>query len=159
MLEPVLRLRPAPCSQLDGLSAAEVTLAVAGQDRPFAAVAADVAAADAVIDALIGYSLCGAPREPYQPLIGMASVSRGAVISLDLPSGVDASTGETPGMAVAADATLALALPKRGTELGESCRLAGVRYLADIGIPPSVFAALGIDVANPFRGGPMVRLD
>jgi NAD(P)H-hydrate epimerase len=81
------------------------------------------------------------------------------VISLDLPSGIDASTGEKPGDAVIADMTLALALPKRGTEIGDGRRSAGIRYLADIGIPASVFVELGIEALPDFADGPLLRLD
>jgi NAD(P)H-hydrate epimerase len=81
------------------------------------------------------------------------------VISLDIPSGIDASSGERRGAAVSADITLALALPKRGTEMGDGRRLAGTRFLADIGIPASVFAELGVRDVPRFRDGALVRLD
>lgn len=156
---PVLRLRPGPRAQLEPLIAAGATPVVAGHDRAYPDLAVEMRRADAVIDALIGYSLCGAPNDDYQPLIGMARLGEGPVISLDLPSGIDASSGERPGMAVAADITLALALPKRGSETGDGKRLSGARYLADVGIPASVFAQLGIEAGGIFSEGPLIRLD
>ncbi len=69
-----------------------------------------------MIGALIGYGLLGAPDSMYQPLIEMATAGSGTVISLDIPTGVDASTGERHGAAIAADATFALAVPKRGVD-------------------------------------------
>jgi NAD(P)H-hydrate epimerase len=112
-----------------------------------------------VIDALIGYSLNGAPDDAYEPLIGLAALGDGPVISLDIPSGIDATTGARPGAAVLADLTLALALPKRGSETGEGRRFAGARYLADIGIPASVFAELGVGNMPSFAAGALLRLD
>jgi NAD(P)H-hydrate epimerase len=156
---PILRLRPGPCAQIEPLLAAGVRTAVAGHDRSYPELAGEVLRADAVIDALIGYSLRAAPEDAYRPLIGLAGLGDGPVISLDIPSGIDATTGERPGAAVSADITLALALPKRGTETGEGRRHAGVRYLADIGIPASVFAELGVEPAPTFPAGALVRLD
>ncbi|MGH2382869.1 MAG: NAD(P)H-hydrate epimerase [Candidatus Limnocylindria bacterium] len=156
---PILRLRPGPCAQIEPLLAAGVRTAVAGHDRSYPELAGEVLRADAVIDALIGYSLRGAPDDAYQPLIGLAALGDGPVISLDIPSGIDTSTGERHGAAVSADITLALALPKRGTETSEGRRFAGTRYLADIGIPASVFAELGVRDMPRFADGALVRLD
>jgi NAD(P)H-hydrate epimerase len=156
---PILRLRPGPCAQIEPLLAAGVRTAVAGHDRSHAELAGEVLRADAVIDALIGYSLRGAPDNVYQSLIGLAALGDGPVISLDVPSGIDASTGERLGAAVSADLTLALALPKRGTETGEGRRFAGTRYLADIGIPASVFAELGVRDVPGFPAGTLLRLN
>ena len=127
-------------------------------DRSYADLAGEAMHSEAVIDALIGYSLQGAPDDDYRPLIAMAPLGDGPVISLDLASGIDASTGGKPGDAVIADMTLALALPKRGTEIGVGRRSAGVRYLADIGIPASVFVELGIEALPDFADGPLLRL-
>jgi len=156
---PIFRLRPGPCSQLEPMLAACVRTAVAAHDRSYPELAGEVLRADVVIDALIGYGLRGTPEDAYRPLIGLAALGDGPVISLDIPSGIDATTGERPGEAVAADLTLALALPKRGTEMGDGRRFAGARYLADIGIPSSVFGELGVAPAPGFPAGSLVRLD
>jgi NAD(P)H-hydrate epimerase len=155
---PILRLRPAACAQLEPMLAAGVRAAVAGHDRSLPELAGEIQAADAVLDALIGYSLAGAPDGGYQALIGLAGLSGGPVISLDLPSGIDASTGERPGSAVNADATLALALPKGGMLHGEGPRFSGVGYLADIGMPAAVFAQLSVPIDGLFDPGPLILL-
>lgn len=155
---PILRLRPGPCSQLEALIASGAEMLVAGHDRSYAEIARMTMDADLLIDALIGYSLRGAPDEDYQSLIGIAGVAGAPVISLDLPSGIDATSGERRGSAVDADATLALALPKLGSLRGEGTRFAGGLYLADIGIPARVFAELGVEVGTPFAAGPLLRL-
>ena len=155
---PLLRLRPGPCAQIEPMLAAGVRAAVAGHDRSHPEIAAEIVRADAVIDALIGYSLRGAPDEPYEHLIGLASLGSGPVISLDIPSGIDASSGERRGTAVRADATLAVALPKTGMSLGEGPRFAGAGFVADIGLPVSIFTELGVPAGTWFAQGPLVRL-
>lgn len=98
------------------------------------------------VDALIGYSLQGAPGDRLADLIEACNASARQVLSLDVPSGVNSTTGERPGIAVEPDRTLTLALPKRGL-----AKVSGALYLADIGIPPEVYLALGIQY-SPFFG-------
>lgn len=155
---PILRLRPGPCSQLEALIASGVEAAVAGHDLSHAEIAWRSRRADLVLDALIGYGLRGAPDAGYQRLIGLSSLAGAPVLSLDVPSGIDASTGKRRGAAVEADATLALALPKRGTMRGDGRRFAGALYLADIGMPACAFQQLGLDLQTPFAAGPLLRL-
>jgi NAD(P)H-hydrate epimerase len=70
--------------------------------------------ASVVIDALIGYSLDGDPRGPIAEQIRWANTAPAPVLALDLPSGLDASTGRVGDPCVTVDATLTLALPKVG---------------------------------------------
>jgi NAD(P)H-hydrate epimerase len=156
---PIGRLRPGPRAQIETLLASGARTAVAGHDRSYPEISGDVLHADAVIDALIGYGLREAPDEAYQPLIEVAALGKGPVISLDIPSGIDATTGARPGAAVLARLTLCLGLPKRGTEMGEGRRFSGTRYLADIGIPASVFAGLGVEPTPVFPAGALIRID
>lgn len=92
-----------------------------------------------IIDAVVGYSLRGAPRGRALELIEWANAATAPVLSLDIPSGIDASTGEAPGAAIVAVRTMTLALPK----LGLCSPNAGELVLADIGIPAGVYARLG----------------
>jgi NAD(P)H-hydrate epimerase len=107
-----------------------------------------------VIDALIGYSLRGAPRGRTADLIRWANLQE-AVISLDTPSGLDVTTGQALDPCIQAVATMTLALPKIG--LLDNLAV-GALYLADISVPPSVHAALGSDVGHLFGEAPLVRL-
>lgn len=107
-----------------------------------------------IIDALIGYSLKGAPRGSIKDLIRWANQSSAYVVSLDLPSGVDATTGETPGDFIRAARTVTLALPKPGL----ANQAAGDIFLADIGIPPEVYQPLGIKLKSPFGDRFLVKL-
>ena len=105
--------------------------------------------ADLVIDAVIGYSLQGAPRENARAFINWANRNDAPVISLDIPSGLNATTEETPGEAVAANATMTLALPK----IGLCSHLAGDLVLADIGIPALTYRSMGRPEASAVFDG------
>lgn len=98
-----------------------------------------------VIDALIGYSLSDPPTGRVAEMINSANSVHEKVISLDLPSGIDATTGGRPGAAVQAATILTLALPKTGL-----LDLDATLHLADIGIPAEVFHALGIQMPSIF---------
>ena len=113
---------------------------------------AAVVEADVVIDALLGYGLDGAPDDRIGELVDIAAKAA-YLVSLDVPSGVDATTGERPGVAVEPDRTLTLALPKTGlTDLD------GPLYLGDIGIPQVVYDRVGIDYESPFEGEYVIPL-
>lgn len=105
------------------------------------------------VDALIGYGLRGAPGGRTAELIEICNQRAARVLALDVPSGIDATTGAAPGVAVRAERTLTLALPKTGL-----ATLATPLYLGDIGIPPEVYARLGLSFQQPFREGYWVRL-
>lgn len=104
---------------------------------------------DLILDAVIGYGLTGAPRGPTRELIAWMREVRAPVISLDVPSGLDATTGDAPGDAVQAMTTLTLALPKTGLV----SPLAGDLWLADLGIPPAVYAAAGVHLSQALFEG------
>ncbi len=99
-----------------------------------------------IIDALLGYNLRGAPRGVVAALIRWTAASGIPVLALDVPSGVDATSGETPGDAVTATWTLTLALPKTGLRPA----FTGALVLADLGIPAAVFRRIGIPYTSPF---------
>lgn len=144
----VAALTGAPAAQLAILTAAGLMPADPGEAPGL------VQGADLVVDALIGYSLSGAPRGRTAELIELCNASASRVLALDVPSGLDATTGETPGIVVRPDRTLTLALPKTGL-----ARVPGDLYLADIGIPPEVYARLGLTLAPFFGGAYWVRLE
>jgi NAD(P)H-hydrate epimerase len=111
--------------------------------------------ADVVVDALIGYSLKGEPRGRIGELIGWVGEVGGLVVSLDTPSGVNVTEGSVPGVAVDADATMTLALPKIGLRHAPQV---GELYVADISVPPSVFATIGVDPAPDFSKNSIIHV-
>lgn len=106
-----------------------------------------------LVDALIGYGLSGSVREPDRTLIESMNQHGGPIVSLDVPSGIDATTGETLGIAVGPDRTVTLALPKTGLTDRRSSL-----FLADISIPHTVYERLDIEYENPFGQGAWVEL-
>ncbi|MFC1483991.1 NAD(P)H-hydrate epimerase [Candidatus Neomarinimicrobiota bacterium] len=94
---------------------------------------------DLIIDGLLGYGLTGSPQGLLADLISWANKQDVPVLSLDIPAGVDASTGEVHLPAVKATATMTLALPKEGLRAEQALDHVGELYLADIGVPPSVY--------------------
>lgn len=92
---------------------------------------------DVVVDALLGTGVSGAPREPEASAIEAIDASDASVVAVDVPSGVDADTGETPGVAVDADRVVTFHDLKPGLADREDVTV------ADIGIPDSAELFVG----------------
>jgi NAD(P)H-hydrate epimerase len=99
-----------------------------------------------IIDALIGYSLKSAPYGAVLQMINWANSTESPVLSLDIPSGIDSTTGESPGEYINTKCTMTLALPKTGLLPGTT----GGLFLADIGIPAATYERLGLGYVPPF---------
>lgn len=134
-------LSGATAQQFRVLSAMDVPVAPAPDD------------ADLVVDALVGYGLDGPARGEVARLIEAANDCSAPVFSLDVPSGTDATTGEAPGDAVAADRVVTLALPKTGL----AARSESV-VLADIAIPAVVYDRADLGHDSPFTDEYLVDL-
>jgi NAD(P)H-hydrate epimerase len=92
---------------------------------------------DVVIDALLGTGLKGAPREETSRLIEAINATGVPVLAVDIPSGVNASTGEVAGAAVRADVTVTMHGPKVGLAVAPGRFHAGDVHVADIGLEPA----------------------
>ena len=95
---------------------------------------ADEGAADVVVDALFGTGFSGAPRGDAAARIGALGALGVPVVSVDVPSGVDASTGRVPGAAVRATLTVTFHGRKVGHAVGPGRFHAGEVVVADIGL-------------------------
>ncbi len=110
---------------------------------------------DVVVDAVIGYGLRATPQGAAAALIELAGSVSAPVVSLDVPSGLDATTGRSPSVCVAAFRTVTLALPKTGLDAPQT----GELFVADLGIPRAVFRRAGIDVpVSLFAPSPIRRI-
>jgi NAD(P)H-hydrate epimerase len=104
-----------------------------------------------LVDALLGTGSRGAPRGAVAAAIEMAEHSERPIASIDVPSGLDATTGYREQPAIKADLTITLALPKRGLALEPGRSSAGLVEVVDIGIPQSVIDEMipGMLTADP----------
>ena len=124
------------------------------------AIEGDRAPADIVVDALVGYGLQNRLAGAHAEMAAAMNEIRRPIVSLDMPSGLSADGGgwQTGGPIVEAAATLTLALPKVGLLDPLAERFTGDLYLADIGVPSSLYAQMGWQVPDVFHGHAFVRL-
>jgi NAD(P)H-hydrate epimerase len=96
----------------------------------------DLGEPDVIVDALFGTGFSGEPRPDAAALIERINGSGARVFAVDLPSGVDASTGEVARTAVRADATVTFHGRKVGLEVAPGRFHAGAVRVVDIGLEP-----------------------
>lgn len=96
--------------------------------------AAEIDDVDVIVDALFGTGFHGAPRPEAAALIERVNAARAPVVAVDVPSGVDASTGEVAGPAVEAAVTVTFHAPKVGLVVDPGRSFAGRVVVADIGL-------------------------
>ncbi|KUO21104.1 NAD(P)H-hydrate epimerase [Streptomyces dysideae] len=108
--------------------------------------------ADLVVDGIVGIGGKGGLRAEAAPLASAAERSRAAVVAVDLPSGVDADTGEVRGAAIRADLTVTFGTHKPGLLVDPAREYAGSVRLIDIGLElpaePELEALQHADVAR-----------
>lgn len=141
-----------PPTELDGATATQHRI-LTEMDVSVTTDAEPIATADLLVDALIGYGLHGPPRGRTLELIEACNRSAATCLSLDVPSGYDATTGEAPAAAIIPNETMTLALPKTGLY-----RPPGRLYLADIAIPATVYHRMDFPYETLFEDGYRVRL-
>jgi hydroxyethylthiazole kinase-like uncharacterized protein yjeF len=114
---------------------------------------------EVVLDAMLGVGTAPPLRDLPEAAASWLRRHDVPVIALDLPSGVSADVG-LRGPCVTADVTVALGLPSIGLRPAIVHAYLGDLYLADLGIPPEAWRAVGVSLtgASPFAGGPLVRL-
>lgn len=114
-----------------------------------------------IIDGIIGYSLKGAPRNEAAKLIEWANSTGVPILALDIPSGMDGSTGHIFQPTIRATATLTLALPKEGFRARGINEFVGELYLGNIGVPPSLYLRrpLNLNVGNLFYKSDIIKIE
>jgi NAD(P)H-hydrate epimerase len=119
-----------------------------------------LAEAAIVVDGLIGYNLDDALRGDTAVMVeAILDRAPPVVVSLDVPTGIDATSGEIRSAGIVATSTLTLALPKTGLLRGDATAAVGDLLLADIGIPSYIFERIDrVPPADLFAVSPIVRL-
>lgn len=115
---------------------------------------ADLFDADLIVDGLLGIGGRGGLREPYAALATRAATAPAPVVAVDLPSGIDADTGEVDGHAVRADVTVTFGTYKPGLFVDPGAERTGDLVLVDIGLGPEL---PGATVLRP-RAADIARL-
>lgn len=103
--------------------------------------------ANLIIDGLLGFSLRGNPQGEVARLIELANASPSPVVAIDVPSGLNADTGEVGDPHIQADQTLTLALPKTGL-LAADASVTGEIIVGDIGVSPAIYGMIGVQVSS-----------
>ena len=88
-----------------------------------------------LLDAIFGIGLTGKLKSPYREIIEFLNGFKKPVLSLDIPSGLDADTGVVAGTAIIATETVTFALPKKGLYLNDGPKYSGKITVAEISIP------------------------
>jgi hydroxyethylthiazole kinase-like uncharacterized protein yjeF len=110
--------------------------------------------AEVVVDAIFGTGLSRAPEGKFAMWIDAINASGKAVVSVDVPSGLDADTGVAYAHCVQPNVTITLGLAKPGL-----LKLPLPVLVADIGVPFEAYAAVGVTVPPDFFAkGELVRL-
>src|SRR3954454_13095275 len=111
--------------------------------------AAKLAHSGAIVDAMLGTGFEGSPRDPIAGAIAAINEQDSVVIACDVPSGVNASTGEVEGDAVRADATATFHGTKVGLHVAPGKAHAGEIVVVDIGIPEGAPAPAAAGLIAP----------
>jgi NAD(P)H-hydrate epimerase len=104
------------------------------QDLDEARLTAELSTADWIVDALFGTGLTGPVRAPFDRIIACINASQARVLAVDIPSGLDADTGEPLGATVRAQQTVTFVAPKRGYANPAAASWLGQVHVADIGL-------------------------
>ena len=148
-------------SELRDIVATQLTAAEnSGVHTTFAtdarAVGEALRGATVVVDALLGTGLRGAPR--VHDAAAIVAIDNARVLAVDVPSGIDATTGEAHQPAVRAAATCTLTAMKRGLWTATGRAHAGAITVADIGMPAAAWRAAGLQAPRLVRGGDLLEL-
>lgn len=157
----VAALLVTPLEKLDGLQAeharsAEANgVAMRGASEPVA-TARTLASSELVLDGILGTGLRSAPREPAASAIRELNAHSIRVLAIDIPSGMDASTGEVFDPCVRATATCTLTAMKAGLWAPITAETTGELWVADIAMPRAAWEAIGREPPPALAGGALL---
>lgn len=144
-------------NQLRAAVASGVELREASADIG-AAIRWSLEGAALAVDGLLGTGSTGPARGAVAAAIAAVNLDAVQVMAVDIPSGLDATTGERLGECVRADDTLMLAVAKSGCLSAQARDWVGRSWLADIGVPAGAYVAVGLG-RRRLEAGDLVPLD
>lgn len=101
-------------------------------------VAHDIRKCDLLVDAIFGTGLSREVQDPFKSVIGLLNASKKRIISVDIPSGLNGTTGEIHGVCIKAFKTVTFAYAKRGFFKNQGPKVTGKVIVVDIGIPKKI---------------------
>ena len=119
------------------------------EENALDALAADLASADLVVDALLGTGISRETDPFFQEVISRINQCGAPALAVDIPSGVCANTGNILGAAIRAAMTVTFAVPKLGLLLFPGAACTGRLDVADIGIPPALLSGADCTLLTP----------
>jgi len=131
---------------LDILSSMNADIHSAPDERAFEQIKPILKEADLIIDAMLGTGLKGEVKGYYADVIAFLNKLKKTIISIDIPSGLDANDGKPLGVCIKADLTVTFGLPKLGHLIYPGVDYVGKLALVDISIPRYLVDEEDIDV-------------
>ena len=149
----ILGLRPADDPKLQLAVVTGVTVVSAPDADPVAALEGMLPSASLVVDAVLGIGASRPLEGPYADALALVNDERArrdslAVLSLDVPTGIDAETGAVDPSALTADATVTFGFPKHSHFRFPAAAHAGRLIVADIGVPDALAADVSDEVVT-----------
>ena len=131
-------MKPDPAINFNILKKIGVNVVDCSKTVPWGSLSRGLTSSDLVVDAIFGTGLAREVQEPFSKVISLINSSKRPVLSVDIPSGLNADSGEAMGIAVRADLTVALGLPKKGFYKGQGRYCTGRVVVVDISLPRSL---------------------
>jgi NAD(P)H-hydrate epimerase len=142
---------------LDHVAAARACGVDVRVDPDPAAVIAVVTGMTLIVDALLGTGLRSAPRDPQARAIRAINGAGRPILSVDVPSGLDATSGEAFDPCVRATLTCTLTAMKHGLRSSSASAYAGALWVADIGMPAAAWRRAGLQQPPGVTAGELVH--
>jgi NAD(P)H-hydrate epimerase len=126
------------------IAKAQLPITIAPQAADWSALLPRLQQADWIVDALLGTGFEGAPREPLATAIRTINAAGRKVLAVDLPSGLDADTGQAAGECIQATRTATFVARKRGFLQPETQPRTGPVDVIAIGVPGRLLTSFGL---------------
>ena len=144
LLEDPQTLKPAAAANYKRLGPLGVKVQALRLNGDWTAFDESLSACSWVVDAILGIGTTRPLEEPYLTVVNKINRSAKRIVAVDIPSGLNADTGEVCGAAVRADYTLTLGVSKKGLYAARGPMLAGQIEIMDIGLPPALLRPFAI---------------
>ncbi|HEX2924394.1 MAG TPA: NAD(P)H-hydrate dehydratase, partial [Chloroflexota bacterium] len=119
-----------------------------------------VAESEVVVDGLLGIGIHGTVREPMAGIVTAAGAeaaeNRVPVVAVDLPSGIDADSGEVAGVALRADYTISLGCVKAGLLRFPAAEYVGTLIPVGIGLPAGIDSDIRVELLTAADVAPLI---